>query len=223
MSIRMSVKKVTIAAAMVAPLVLASCSSGDSGEDTTAAATTTQSSTTTSSTTTEKSTTEETTTEEVVESTTEESAPEPSPEAPQESAPTPAPEAAPVPVMPTEEHAPVEQGQAASPEDAAAIDSLIRGALAPTTLRAMMAYVPQNTCSRVIERSGGQAAMDFSAIPDIPVNQIPGAAGGTIDSITDIMVEGDTASAWVVASGNGQTDSATQRFLREGGQWKFCD
>ena len=132
-------------------------------------------------------------------------------------------QAMPSEVITYQELAPVQGGQAASPEDAAAIESLIRGSLEPTTVRSMLQYVPQNTCNRVIEAAGGAAALDFSQIPDVPLNQIPGANTGTVDSISDIVVDGDAASAWVVASGNGQTDSATQRFLREDGRWKFCD
>lgn len=220
MSIRISAKKVAIAAIMVAPLTLAACGSDD--EDTTASSTTTQTSTMPSSSTKSAATTTTETTDETSEETsTVEVTTESTTEAPAETPPTPA--AAPVePVITYQELAPVE-GQVANPEDAAAIESLIRGSLAPTTVRAMLQYVPQNTCNRVIDAAGGPAAMDFSTIPDLPLNQIPGASAGTIDSISDITVQGDTASAWVVASANGQTDSGTQRFLREDGRWKFCD
>lgn len=220
MSIRISAKKVAIAAIMVAPLTLAACGSDD--EDTTASSTTTQTSTMPSSSTKSAATTTTETTDETSEETsTVEVTTESTTEAPAETPPTPA--AAPVePVITYQELAPVE-GQVANPEDAAAIESLIRGSLAPTTVRAMLQYVPQNTCNRVIDAAGGPAAMDFSTIPDLPLNQIPGASAGTIDSISDITVQGDTASAWVVASANGKTDSGTQRFLREDGRWKFCD
>ncbi|WJY92639.1 hypothetical protein CFAEC_09110 [Corynebacterium faecale] len=228
MSIRTSAKKVAIAAVMVAPLLLAACGS-DNDEDTATSSTTTTStspSTTTSDEETTEEVTEEVTEEETVEETVEDAAAEPAGQPAPEA--TVASEPAPQQVMPSEvityeELPPVQGGQPASPEDSAAIESLIRGSLAPTTVRSMLQYVPQNTCNRVIEAAGGAAALDFSQIPDIPLNQIPGANTGTVDSISDIVVQGDTASAWVVASGNGQTDSATQRFLREDGRWKFCD
>lgn len=224
MSIRTSAKKVAIAAVMVAPLMLAACGSDD--EDTTTASSTTTTTNTSSSTTTTEETTEEVTedtTEEVApEDTTEEVTEENVAEAPVAQEPAPQ-QSVPSEVITYEELEPVQGGQAASPEDTAAIESLVRGSLAPTTVRSMLEYVPQNTCNRVIEAAGGPAALDFSQIPDIPLNQIPGATAGTVDSITDIVVQGDAASAWVVASANGQTDSATQRFLREDGRWKFCD
>ena len=223
MSIRTSAKKVAIAAVMVAPLLLAACGS-DSDEDTTTSSTTTT--TTSASTTTSEVETTEEVTEEVTEEEAVEEAEEPAGQtAPEEAAANEpvAQQAMPSEVITYQELAPVQGGQAASPEDAAAIESLIRGSLEPTTVRSMLQYVPQNTCNRVIEAAGGAAALDFSQIPDVPLNQIPGANTGTVDSISDIVVDGDAASAWVVASGNGQTDSATQRFLREDGRWKFCD
>lgn len=223
LSIRTSAKKVAIAAVMVAPLLLAACGS-DSDEDTTTSSTTTT--TTSASTTTSEVETTEEVTEEVTEEEAVEEAEEPAGQtAPEEAAANEpvAQQAMPSEVITYQELAPVQGGQAASPEDAAAIESLIRGSLEPTTVRSMLQYVPQNTCNRVIEAAGGAAALDFSQIPDVPLNQIPGANTGTVDSISDIVVDGDAASAWVVASGNGQTDSATQRFLREDGRWKFCD
>ena len=222
-SIRTSAKKVAIAAVMVAPLLLAACGS-DSDEDTTTSSTTTT--TTSASTTTSEVETTEEVTEEVTEEEAVEEAEEPAGQtAPEEAAANEpvAQQAMPSEVITYQELAPVQGGQAASPEDAAAIESLIRGSLEPTTVRSMLQYVPQNTCNRVIEAAGGAAALDFSQIPDVPLNQIPGANTGTVDSISDIVVDGDAASAWVVASGNGQTDSAPQRFLREDGRWKFCD
>ncbi len=218
MSIRTSAKKAAIAAVMVAPLVLAAC--GSDGEETDV----TTSSTTTQSTTTKSSTTEETTTEETtVEESTEAPAPEPTTEAADPAAQDRAAALPPTPELTLAELTPVDNGQAANPEDAQAIEGLIRGAVNQTTVRGMMEYPVKNFCSRVINANGGAAAMDFSQFPDIPLSAIPGADSGTVDSVSDIVVNGDTASAWVVASADGQTDSATQRFLRENGRWMFCD
>lgn len=214
MSIRISAKRAAIVAIMVAPLTLAACGSDDEGA--TASSTTTQNSTTKSGTTTTSETTDEAPEESTGEATSEAPTDIPA-EAPSAQAAAPN-----EPVITYQELAPVE-GTAANPEDVAAIESLIRGPLEATTLRSMLEYVPVNTCNRVIEAAGGAAAMDFSTIPDMPLSQIPGASAGTVDSISDITVQGDTASAWVVASADGQTDSGTQRFLREDGRWKFCD
>src|SRR5690606_17361812 len=207
------------------------CGTADAA--TTASTTTTRASSTTTTTAkgteadaSEEAPQEETTTDEVAEEAPEQDAQEPAPAPATEPAlqqPAPQQHAPVEPVITYQSLAPVEGGGAASPEDAAAIESLVRGSLQHTTLRSMMEYIPRNTCGRVIEANGGAAALDFSAIPDVPLNQIPGADPGTADSITDIQADGTSASACVVGSANGQTASGTERFLREGGQWKFCD
>ena len=115
------------------------------------------------------------------------------------------------------------QGQPASDADAAAITSLVTNINNETTLRGYIAYVPNHTCSRVIEANGGQAALDFSVIPDAPLSTIPEAADSHVDGVSDIVINGNTASATVTATSNGQTTTGTQRFLNEGGNWLFCD
>lgn len=115
------------------------------------------------------------------------------------------------------------QGQPASDADAAAITSLVTNINNETTLRGYIAYVPNRTCSRVIEANGGQAALDFSVIPDAPLSTIPEAADSHVDGVSDIVINGNTASATVTATSNGQTTTGTQRFLNEGGNWLFCD
>ncbi|ALC06288.1 hypothetical protein CDES_09500 [Corynebacterium deserti GIMN1.010] len=222
MSIRITSKKVACAAFMATPLFLAAC--GSDSADTEAASTTeaTTTSTTKSSTSSTASSTEST------ESTVAETTEAPAGESAESS--VNAEEQAQLDALQQEliqnpitvaEAAPVENGQAASPEDAAAIESLIRGSAEATTLRSSFGYMINNTCSRVLEASGANATpIDLNSIPDVPLG---GDGTGTVDSVSDIAVQGDTASAWVVATAGGTTDSATQRFQREGGQWKFCD
>lgn len=221
MSIRTSSKKVAFAAFMAAPLFLAACGSDDASTEAASSSATTKSTTASAST----------------------SASASASASSSAAASTPASTAAAEPANPADpaaqqsqiqelsqelsenpitfaELAPVEDGQAASPEDAAALETLIRGASEPTTLRSSLAYMLNNTCGRVLEESGGTGAIDLNTVPDVPLS---GDGTGTVDSVSDVVVSGDTASAWVVATAGGQTDSGTQRFLREGGQWKFCD
>lgn len=117
------------------------------------------------------------------------------------------------------------QGEAASPEQAAAIEGLIRGVAKETSLRGYLTYIPNNTCSRVIEANGGMAALDVSQVPDVALAAYPQFQNAqvSIDSVSDIQVQGDTASAVVTATSGGESTTATQRFLNEGGSWKFCD
>ncbi|BAF54986.1 hypothetical protein [Corynebacterium glutamicum] len=218
MSIRLSSKKAAFAALMVTPLLLTACSSESS--DTEAASSS-------AATTTNSSSSSATTSAEAVETTSSESESE---SESSEATTINEEQQAQLDVLSQElsenpitfaEAAPVENGQTASPEDTAAIEALVRGYTDTNTLRSSLAYTINNTCTRVLEASGADATqLDLNTIPDIPLG---GEGTGTVDSITDVVVNGQEASAWVVATAGGTTDSATQRFFNEGGQWKFCD
>ncbi|ANE08730.1 hypothetical protein [Corynebacterium glutamicum] len=218
MSIRLSSKKAAFAALMVTPLLLTACSSESS--DTEAASSS-------AATTTNSSSSSATTSAEAAETTSSESESE---SESSEATTINEEQQAQLDVLSQElsenpitfaEAAPVENGQIASPEDTAAIEALVRGYTDTNTLRSSLAYTINNTCTRVLEASGADATqLDLNTIPDIPLG---GEGTGTVDSITDVVVNGQEASAWVVATAGGTTDSATQRFFNEGGQWKFCD
>lgn len=214
MSISLSSKKVAFAALMVTPLLLTAC--GSDSSDTEAASSS-------AATTTNSSSSSATTSAEAAETTSSESESSEATTINEE-------QQAQLDVLSQElsenpitfaEAAPVENGQTASPEDTAAIEALVRGYTDTNTLRSSLAYTINNTCTRVLEASGADATqLDLNTIPDIPLG---GEGTGTVDSITDVVVNGQEASAWVVATAGGTTDSATQRFFNEGGQWKFCD
>lgn len=218
MSIRLSSKKVAFAALMVTPLLLTAC--GSDSSDTEAASSS-------AATTTNSSSSSATTSAEAAETTSSESESE---SESSEATTINEEQQAQLDVLSQElsenpitfaEAAPVENGQTASPEDTAAIEALVRGYTDTNTLRSSLAYTINNTCTRVLEASGADATqLDLNTIPDIPLG---GEGTGTVDSITDVVVNGQEASAWVVATAGGTTDSATQRFFNEGGQWKFCD
>ncbi|ANE04361.1 hypothetical protein [Corynebacterium crudilactis] len=217
MSIRISSKKAAFVALMVTPLFLSACSSDSA--DSEAASTT--SATTKSSTSSSASTSVEAA--ETTVSTESESAVTTEPtinNTEKAQLDALAQELAENPVT-FAEAVPVENGATATPEEAAAIEQLVRGYADTNTLRGSLAYTINNTCTRVLEASGANSAqLDLNTIPDIPLG---GEGTGTVDSVTDVVVDGQAASAWVVATAGGTTDSATQRFLNEGGQWKFCD
>ena len=136
-------------------------------------------------------------------------------------APADLPENVEVPTLPVAEHAPVE-GEPASPEDTAAIENLVRGIDSNTTLRAYMAYIPNNTCQKVLDENGG--AIDLAQIPDLPLDQYAEfqQAKPAVNEIKDVRTSGDTASAQVTATSDGETSTDTMRFQREGGRWTFC-
>lgn len=214
MSIRLSSKKAAFAALMVTPLLLTACSSESSDTEaaSSSAATTTNSSSSSAATSAEAAETTSSESESSEATTINEEQQAQLDVLSQELSENP---------ITFAEAAPVENGETASPEDTAAIEALVRGYTDTNTLRSSLAYTINNTCTRVLEASGADATqLDLNTIPDIPLG---GEGTGTVDSITDVVVNGQEASAWVVATAGGTTDSATQRFFNEGGQWKFCD
>lgn len=214
MSIRLSSKKVAFAALMVTPLLLTACGSDSSDTEaaSSSAATTTNSSSSSATTSAEAAETTSSESESSEATTINEEQQAQLDALSQELSENP---------ITFAEAAPVENGETASPEDTAAIEALVRGYTDTNTLRSSLAYTINNTCTRVLEASGADATqLDLNTIPDIPLG---GEGTGTVDSITDVVVNGQEASAWVVATAGGTTDSATQRFFNEGGQWKFCD
>lgn len=120
---------------------------------------------------------------------------------------------------------PVEGGQPASAEDQAQIEGLVNGMYEAETLHGFLGYLPANTCNEVIQEQGGAAAFDLNGVPDLPLAAIPSYAESQarIDSITDVQIDGEVASAMVTATSNGQSTTDVQRFRQEDGAWKFCN
>ena len=90
------------------------------------------------------------------------------------------------------------------------------------TLRQFMATTVNNTCARLIEEGGG--APDLNEVPDLPLESIPDyqKAKPTVDSVEDVRVNGESASASVTHTSNGKTETGVMRFQRENGAWKMC-
>ena len=220
-----NMKKVAVAAIAASALVLASCSdSGDSGN--TASGGTSAASSDKSASSKGSSGGASTSASGAAASSAATSSGEAKPAEGASSDAPPLPENVTPPALPTTTHQPVEGGQPASPEDAKSIEGVVRGITAETTLRSYMGYIPQHTCKKVLDENGGEKSLDLGQIPDVPLDSYPDfkKAKPTIDSVTDIKVAGETASAQVTASteADGQT-VATQRFAKENGKWVFCN
>ena len=219
-----NMKKVAVAAIAASALVLASCSdSGDSGSTASGGTSAASSDKSASS---KGSSGGASTSASAAASGAATSSGEAKPAEGASSDAPPLPENVTPPALPTTTHQPVEGGQPASPEDAKSIEGVVRGITAETTLRSYMGYIPQHTCKKVLDENGGEKSLDLGQIPDVPLDSYPDfkKAKPTIDSVTDIKVSGDTASAQVTASteSEGQT-VATQRFAKENGKWVFCN
>ncbi|MCL0244984.1 hypothetical protein JIM95_002295 [Corynebacterium sp. CCM 8835] len=221
-------KKTIAAAALIAPLSMSvvSCSSnGDDAADATSTTSTSASTSTLTSTETSTSTTSSTTTtasgETLMSETT--SAPAPAPVPDQEAAAAVAAAAANLPSP--KPASPVQGGRPATPEEARAIEDLARRVAWAPTLRGYLGGILDNTCNSVLQANGGREAYDLNQIPDVPMDMIPELQGrrAEVQSVTDIMVEGNTASATVTANAGNEVETGTMRFLKEDGVWKLCD
>lgn len=132
------------------------------------------------------------------------------------------------------------QGQEASQEDIDGINGLVRGMYDQQTMRSFVKYLPDHTCEAVRnDPNSGLSELDYNQIPDVPMNQLKDmmAASGAdtsqmegfdwtqtgVESINDVVVDGDSASATVNVNTSKGLDSSTMRFKRENGNWTFCN
>ena len=131
------------------------------------------------------------------------------------------------------------QGEAASQEDIDGINGLVRGMYEQQTMRAFVKYLPEHTCSAIRnDPNSGLDQVDYNQVPDVPMNRLKDmmAAAGQetsqmdgfdwsktgVESINDVVVNGDDASATVNVNTSQGMDSSTMRFKRENGNWTFC-
>lgn len=237
MKVSIMTRKSLIAAAIVAPLALAACGSTEdvAQEETTA----------TPSSTTSASAAETTTSKKAEEKESTESKPSEPSSAPRESDsadmdtnaaaedPNAGSDAAANNVedpfaagvgVPEGDVAPIEGGQPGTEADAAAIRGTLEDIYAQDSLHGMIQAVERNTCEDLIAANGGHEAFSVNGIPDASFSELGMDAGQNgIDSVSDVQVNGDTASATVTVRTQEGTDTATQRFRHEGGQWKMCN
>lgn len=241
MSFLTPAKKSLIAVAIVAPLSLAACGSddenaGDTGSSAAKTTTTTKSQEKTS----EKETEEKMSEEKKEGDDKKDDAAEPegeNSEGANQTLANPFEEGAdPFQNMPKVE--PV-QGEAASQEDIDGINGLVRGMYEQQTMRAFVKYLPEHTCSAIRnDPNSGLDQVDYNQVPDVPMNRLKDmmAAAGQdtsqmdgfdwsktgVESINDVVVNGDDASATVNVNTSQGMDSSTMRFKRENGNWTFC-
>lgn len=128
--------------------------------------------------------------------------------------------------------APVRAAAPADGTDVAAITDLVGGAYEQTTLRGWVSYIPNHSCqallndvnAQVQEQYGTTDILDFSVIPETPLSEVPQytEAQATLQSVDNVAVDGNQASADITVVSGGQADTSTMRFLQEGDRWTFC-
>ena len=137
--------------------------------------------------------------------------------------------------LPTAEVKPVEGGQAASEADIKAMTDTMNKIYNPKDLVSWSRVIMDNSCKKVVDQTNQklasegtsldqteremQQAIDAAKAAGRPIPPVP----QTQAQLSDVRVNGDTASANVTVNSNGQTESGVQRFQREGNQWKVCN
>lgn len=137
--------------------------------------------------------------------------------------------------LPTPDIQPIENGQPASEADVRAMTDTMNRIYNPGDFVSWTRVIMDNSCKKVVDQTNQQLAsqgtslekteremqlaVDAAKAQGRPIPPVP----ATQTSLSDVRVNGDTASANVTVNTNGQTESGVQRFARENGQWKVCN
>ena len=143
---------------------------------------------------------------------------------------------------------PIEGGQEASDGDKQAIEQLVRGQHEIDNVKDYFGYMPAHACKAVREGESGDFQQYLNYVDSLPnqsfaeyansmrqqsqgnakinefADQLEAIPTSTkLESINDVVVNGDDASATVSVSNSDGTDTSTVRFRREDGNWTFCN
>lgn len=143
---------------------------------------------------------------------------------------------------------PIEGGQDANDADKQAIEQLVRGQHEIDNVKEYFNYMPQHACQAVREgqaKEFGQYQQYVDSLPNESfaeyANSMRQQGGGNgevekfasqlesipqstkLQSVNDIVVNGDDASATVSVSNSEGNETSTVRFRRENGNWTFCN
>ena len=137
--------------------------------------------------------------------------------------------------IPTVEAKPVENGKEASPEDIKGMTDTMNKIYNPKDFVSWSRVIMDNSCKKVVDQTNQelasrgtsleqteremQQAVDAAKAAGRPFPPVP----QTSAELSDVRVDGDTASATVTVNSDGQVESGVQRFQREGNQWKVCN
>ena len=143
---------------------------------------------------------------------------------------------------------PIEGGHEASDGDKQAIEQLVRGQHEIDNVKDYFGYMPAHACKAVREGESGDFQQYLNYVDSLPnqsfaeyansmrqqsqgnakinefADQLEAIPTSTkLESINDVVVNGDDASATVSVSNSDGTDTSTVRFRREDGNWTFCN
>ena len=143
---------------------------------------------------------------------------------------------------------PIEGGQDANDADKQAIEQLVRGQHEIDNVKEYFNYMPQHACQAVREGQAKEFSQYQQYVDSLPnqsfaeyANTMRQQGGGNpevekfasqlesipqstkLQSVNDVVVNGDDASATVSVSNSEGTETSTVRFRRENGNWTFCN
>lgn len=224
MTLTITSKKTVAAACLVAPLALAACGSGDDASNVVS-----EMATVTNMVTEEQKPDEDKKAEE------EKKSEEEKPKEEQNANPTGVVNPFENGTLPAAEVKPVDGGQPASQEDINAMTETMNRIYNPKDIVSWSRVIMDNSCKAVVDKTHQELAAQGTSLEQTenemrqaveaarlagqPIPPVP----STQANLSDVRVNGDTASATVTVNTNGQTESGVQRFARENGQWKVCN
>lgn len=88
-----------------------------------------------------------------------------------------------------------------------------------------MNYIPSNTCQKILDQNKEQLSqLDVNQLPPISMADAVGPSWANVgmQSMEDVKVKGDEASATVTVNTPQGVDTSVMRFKNEGGRWTFC-
>ena len=143
---------------------------------------------------------------------------------------------------------PIEGGQDANDGDKQAIEQLVRGQHEIDNVKEYFNYMPQHACQAVRDEQSQEFGQYQQYVDSLPnqsfaeyANTMRQQGGGNpevekfagqlesipqstkLQSVNDVVVNGDDASATVSVSNSEGTETSTVRFRRENGNWTFCN
>ena len=120
---------------------------------------------------------------------------------------------------------PVENGQAANEQVKAELTELVGGIYKQRDMRSFTRYIPEHSCKQLLDQQETDLRnVDYDQLPQTPIEQVMGPEWAQIglQSLDNVQVNGDDASADVTVNSPQGPDTSTMRFHHEGGRWTFC-
>lgn len=129
------------------------------------------------------------------------------------------------PADPAAPAAPGDPAAAPSGDDAQQITDLIKGLNGDMTVADFMQYTVDHSCTSYLDAKGGRDAQQqqIDALRESAGDATQGNMANDVTDVTDISVNGDSATATARGTIQGETDASQPvQLQRENGAWTIC-